>query len=1170
MSNKTLDRVCSLTEEEVAVKYEKKQIAPIQEEIDGSDSSDHHLHNEKVKQKLLEDSTKDCIDVHTHNINAQLKLMEQSKLILDIKDPYKDGLRMRKDVGAGELQTNDSDSDGDDDDTDRTVDPPEEDDDYQRPAKLDLIVGFLRLFNFISCCTSVFAVVLSILFPLSTKESTLQNLWSPLDSSDEFYRTKREVGGALNKQTDFLFYLKTFAGVVQLCYLFVTTVFVIIDSVATVTFRWKEYGELTHRHTDATSIIFVISKSRWKLRFLTCLTVASAASLQTTQIILNYYGRSLEVLRSETGHAIFPNEAPQHALHAVIWYLALLGAGILSFVMGYALHLIPARWRDVPWLDNTMTLKHIDDKGDCWMSRGEFLSDIGISEDLNSISSVSPSKSEKEKKERFYKTAYKQLTCFGYIFESLKKLVYFASYVCAIAMNLRAILLMELSIYSFEFWTCIISTVCTTLISLYLVLIICIQCFKLPPRQTPFLSQAYVPFVLSSGIRLLLDLHKDPEGQQVFAYCYIILMLSFILLHIVSPLAKNLSIKEPVNWWFFKFLSYNFYTREGAYKKVVRLFDTFGSLFGLVGLILGMFSLLMDQYDLEFEAEGELKDIADGLKSFTAGVKSVADSLNDIIKHFDWNISCEAVYSTFASGLVTASVLSLIPGASGVANIGGRGAYYTVKAGSALSNLAVKLKNSAKNLWKVANIIFKISRFTVKNFKTFTIGGSSMTMLRLLPFIPPVVVGIHVLFAAFWPKRILFFHASQRRKFIGGMLWHWFFIFVLLILALSINTAVVDQLQIAFNESLPLLDVHVRKKFGWTVSLAASSFAIASAVSYMIAYFTLQRKTDKDHENLTNEEKEWRNFVDSKKKCTYYNAFGPKIEWKNQIKYKKERIGPWNWVLPITLCLIACGFGVVANLYPKIDMHREPKGAFGRVLDKIFSKVSLYEDDMRRVKEYGEQECLPFATFNDVLKENMDKRANILMNPIHNFFNRTEELIRPLKEIVSRTRKQFIADIGDDLFGEEVVQNIKDFKKLDLRYMGMLLLIPRAISLCILIFGMLTMSVATCQMKIIPAIEPKKIVDAFGALCIFSTIFVLGAQLSIFNILSDFGVPFYRITTRLGLGFMYDLVCDSIMISIWIGMKNEYFFAIPRRKVTVSYSVPGVSDSGPNDPNKIM
>ena len=249
-------------------------------------------------------------------------------------------------------------------------------------------------------------------------------------------------------------------------------------------------------------------------------------------------------------------------------------------------------------------------------------------------------------------------------------------------------------------------------------------------------------------------------------------------------------------------------------------------------------------------------------------------------------------------------------------------------------------------------------------------------------------------------------------------------------------------------------------------------------------------------------------------------------------------------------------------------MHREPKGAFGRVLDEILGKVSLYEDDMQRVKDHGELECLPFATFKDVLRENMDKRANILMNPIHHFFNKTEELLKPLKEIIRRTRKQFIADIGEDLFGEDVVQNIKDFKKLDLQYIGMLLLIPRAMSLFILIFGMITMCMATSSMTITR--EPQKIVNAFGTLCIFSVVFVLGAQLAVFNLLSDFGVPFYRITTRLGLGFMYDLVCDSIMMSIWIGMKNEFFFTIPRRKVTVSYSVPGVSDPGPNPQNRIM
>ena len=35
---------------------------------------------------------------------------------------------------------------------------------------------------------------------------------------------------------------------------------------------------------------------------------------------------------------------------------------------------------------------------------------------------------------------------------------------------------------------------------------------RLPPRHTPFLSKIYVPFTLSSGIRLLLDLRRDVTG----------------------------------------------------------------------------------------------------------------------------------------------------------------------------------------------------------------------------------------------------------------------------------------------------------------------------------------------------------------------------------------------------------------------------------------------------------------------------------------------------------------------------------------------------------------------------------------------------------------------------------------------------------------------------------
>ena len=84
--------------------------------------------------------------------------------------------------------------------------------------------------------------------------------------------------------------------------------------------------------------------------------------------------------------------------------------------------------------------------------------------------------------------------------------------------------------------------------------------------------------------------------------------------------------------------------------------------FGLIGLVIGIFSLLMDQYDFEFEAEGELKDVVDGLQSFAEGVKTVADAVKEVIRHLDFNVTCEAIYTALASGSVAAFVTSIIPG----------------------------------------------------------------------------------------------------------------------------------------------------------------------------------------------------------------------------------------------------------------------------------------------------------------------------------------------------------------------------------------------------------------------------------------------------------------------------------------------------------------------------
>ena len=387
----------------------------------------------------------------------------------------------------------------------------------------------------------------------------------------------------------------------------------------------------------------------------------------------------------------------------------------------------------------------------------------------------------------------------------------------------------------------------------------------------------------------------------------------------------------------------------------------------------------------------------------------------------------------------------------------------------------------------------------------------------MLPFLPPVVVGLHVLFSAFWPQRILFFSTGQRRSFISGQLWHWVQVFVillhalttnhhhhqlwhwvqvlvLLLLALTINTYLVEELQATFNQSLPLLSVHVQRKIGWMMALAASGAAIFSSVCYIVSYAILGRFTNIDHENLTNEEREWHEMLKRKKKVTYKTALGDKVEWANQIKYKKERINGWTWLLPILLCTGACAVAVAGVFEPKLAVVVEPKGSIGRAIDSVLEKVSLYEKEMALIEKQAGMDCFHFATIKDVLSVNFNKRYNLLLQHTDKFFNRTREFIQPLKEMIASTRRQAFNDIGEAILGEETFEDIKNLKNIDLTYLPLVLLLPKAIQLLILIFGMLMMSCASCTMTIY--VEPQKIVDAFGNICKFSFFYCILSQVA--------------------------------------------------------------------------
>ena len=64
-------------------------------------------------------------------------------------------------------------------------------------------------------------------------------------------------------------------------------------------------------------------------------------------------------------------------------------------------------------------------------------------------------------------------------------------------------------------------------------------------------------------------------------------------------------------------------------------------------------------------------------------------------------------------------------------------------------------------------------------------------------------------------------------------------------------------------------------------------------------------------------------------------------------------------------------------------------GTFGRLVDKIYRQISVYEDDMYRLRNDTGMECLPYPTFDDAIASN-----NILSKPVERFFNETQRIVK--------------------------------------------------------------------------------------------------------------------------------------------------------------------------------
>ena len=129
---------------------------------------------------------------------------------------------------------------------------------------------------------------------------------------------------------------------IQPMFLFLFAIGSYVDSIATNSFCWKEYGELSSLHTDATSIIFLLCDSRIKFRFMTGLVFISSLSLPL-----------MDNLKNES----LPN--------SLEWTAGILSVSLVSSVLGWILRLIVPH-HNVPWLQNCFKRELVKDKIYIW------------------------------------------------------------------------------------------------------------------------------------------------------------------------------------------------------------------------------------------------------------------------------------------------------------------------------------------------------------------------------------------------------------------------------------------------------------------------------------------------------------------------------------------------------------------------------------------------------------------------------------------------------------------------------------------------------------------------------------------------------------------------------------------------------------------------------------
>ena len=404
---------------------------------------------------------------------------------------------------------------------------------------------------------------------------------------------------------------------------FISSKFVFIPpSIGTISFCWREYGELSTLHTDATSIIFVICESRWIFRIVSGLVFLTSLSLP---------------IMTQLRHTVLPN--------APYWAFGLTSTAFVSSIIGYALNFCVSHHR-VPWLKDKCVEDIIKDKTDNW-KYGLFKEDFEVV--------------KVPTKNKFQKYGPPTVQIFAFI-------LCLFGYILSLTMNIGSLtnLLMNHRPNASEMYV-IVSVIASLAIESGAIVFLLIRCKILNKERkelggnlcnmdhkkpwVPYHIWMMAPYALVCSLRHFLEGGgcgfffecNDLNKETYISYIHWVFGILGLIGYLYLSFGLFINFKYIISFLLRNFTNH----QEFGSRKLIRTLDTAGSTFLLVGMVLGISSIFIDHYDVVFTPDGALLDIVDAVKDFQDNFESVKYQLKNIadnLKVLKKEITCKETY----------------------------------------------------------------------------------------------------------------------------------------------------------------------------------------------------------------------------------------------------------------------------------------------------------------------------------------------------------------------------------------------------------------------------------------------------------------------------------------------------------------------------------------------